>query len=590
MENFEIARSLKELGTLLEIQGANPFRVRAYRNAVQTIGGLTRSLASMVEAGEDLTALPDIGKNVAQHIEELLETGRLERLEEVAQEIPRELVTLVQLDGVGPKKAKKLWEDLGVVTVDDLESAVQDGRVAKLEGFGTKSAGKILQSIADHRAHTGRMLLSQAEEVLEPLLAHMRKAPGVGRLEVAGSYRRRRETIGDLDLLAESDTQGEEIIRHFVEYPGVDRVTGAGDTKGSVVLRSGIAVDLRVLPSRSFGAALQYFTGSKEHNVHTRTMAVKRGIRLNEWGVFRVPEDADPEELGKEDGERLGGSTEEEMYAALDLTWIEPVLRENRGEVEAAREGTLPDLVTVDDIRAELHMHSTWSDGKLSIADMVTATRERGCSYAVISDHTPAVGVAGGLTPEEVREQWEEIEALRGELEGFELFRGLEVDILKDGSLDTTDEILEELDFVIVSVHTFFDLDKTAMTDRIIRAVQHPAVDLLAHPTGRLLGRREPYAVDMEEVLQAALAADVAVEINCHPRRLDLSDVHAFRARELGIPIAVNTDAHSRKDLANLRFGVDQARRAWLTPEHVLNTKTAAEFRAWLDRPRGAAA
>jgi len=306
--------------------------------------------------------------------------------------------------------------------------------------------------------------------------------------------------------------------------------------------------------------------------------------------VFRIPENADPEQLGKEDGERLGGATEEEMYAALDLPWIEPTLRENRGELDAARAGTLPELVSVEDIQAELHMHSTWSDGKLSIAEMVEGCRARGCTYAVITDHTPAVGVAGGLTPERVQQQWKEIDSVRKQLDGFELFRGLEVDILKDGTLDMTDEVLDELDFVIVSVHSFMDLDKSAMTDRVIRAIEHPAVDLLAHPTGRLLGRREPYALDMEAVLQAALEYNVAVEINCHPRRLDLSDVHAFRARELGIPIAIDTDAHSLKDLSHLRFGVDQARRSWLSTRDVLNTLTADDFRSWLDRPRGASA
>ncbi len=584
MENFEIARTLRELAVLLEIQGANPFRVRAYRNAVQTINGLTRSLASMLEAGEDLTALPDIGKNVASHIQELVDTGKLQRIEEITTEFPRELVDLVRLDGVGPKKARKLWDELRVSTVDELEAAVREGRVATLEGFGQKSAAKILESIHDHRAHSGRILRSEAEEILEPLLAYLQEAEGVERIEVAGSFRRRKETIGDLDVLAQADQGAEDIIAHFVRYPGVARVTGAGDTKGSVLLRSGIAVDLRVLPRRSFGAALQYFTGSKEHNVVTRTMGVKRGLRLNEWGVFRIPEDADPDELGKEEGERVGGETEEEMYDALGLPWIEPVLRENRGEIEAARDGALPKLVTVADVRGELHMHSTWSDGKLSIAEMVEACRARGCDYACITDHTPAVGVAGGLSPDQVREQWQEVAELAPSLGDFQLFRGLEVDILRDGALDMDDDVLAELDFVIVSVHGFMDQDKVTMTDRVIRAVQHPHVDLLGHPTGRLLGRREPFAIDMDEVLRAAAAAGVAVEINCNPRRLDLSDVHAMRARELGIPIALNTDAHSVRDLGFLRFGVDQARRAWLTADHVLNARSAKGFRRWLDR------
>ncbi len=584
MENFEIARTLKELGLLLEIQGANAFRVRAYRNAVEAIGGLTRPLSDMVEAGENLTSLQDIGKTVASHIEELVTTGKLDRLEEVSTEIPRELTKLVQLDGVGPKKAKKLWEDLGVVSMDDLQAAVEAGSVQTLEGFGPKSASRILTAIERFRKRTGRMLLSEAEQVLEPLLAYISEADGVERLEVAGSYRRRRETIGDLDLLVQTSGDGGAIVQHFVEYSGVERITGAGDTKGSVVLRSGISVDLRVLPPRSFGAALQYFTGSKEHNVAVRILGVKAGLRLNEWGVFRMPEDVEAGEVGKEDGERLGGSTEDEMYAPLDLPCMAPELRENRGEIDAARRGELPRLLSVEDVRAELHMHSAWSDGRLSIAEMVAACKKRGFEYGVITDHTPAVGVAGGLDPQRVRDQWSELEEINQQLGDFTLFRGLEVDILKDGALDTTDEILDELDFVIVSVHSFMDMDKTTMTDRVIKAVQHPAVDLLGHPTGRLLNRREGYPIDIEAVLQAALDLDVAVEINAHPRRLDLSDVHAFRARELGVLIAINTDAHSVKDLANLRYGVDQGRRAWLEPAHVLNTRTVDEFRAWLSR------
>jgi len=584
MENFQIRATLKDLGDLMEIQGANGFRVRAYRNAVQTISDLTRSLAAMVAEGEDLTKLPDIGKTVAAQIVELVETGKLERLEQLGQEIPLGLVKLVRLDGVGPKKAKKLWEDLDVVSIDDLEAAAQQGRVETLEGFGKKTAERILQSIERYRRQTGRILLSEAEQILEPLLAWVNKAPGVQRLEVAGSYRRRKETIGDLDLLAQVEGDATAVIEHFTAYPSVEQVTGSGDTKGSVVLRSGISVDLRVLPPRSFGAALQYFTGSKEHNVTLRTMAVKRGLRLNEWGVFRVPEDAMPEQLGREGGERLGGATEEEMYAAMDLPWIPPVLRENRGEIDAAKNGTLPTLVERADLKAELHMHSTWSDGRLSIAEMVEACKSQGFSYGVITDHTPAVGVAGGLSPERVRAQWEEIDEVRASLVDFELFRGLEVDILKDGSLDMTEEVLEGLDFVIVSVHTFFDLDKTAMTDRVIRALSHPAVDLLGHPTGRLLNRREPFAIDVEAVLQAAVEFDVAVEINAHPRRLDLSDVHAYRARELGLTVAINTDAHSVKDLDNIGYGLDTGRRAWLRAADVLNARTASEFRTWLGR------
>ena len=324
-----------------------------------------------------------------------------------------------------PRRAKKLWEDLDVVTVDDLEAAVKDGRVETLEGFGKRSAEKILASIERFRRHTGRILISQAKEILEPLMAYVREADGVERLEAAGSYRRRKETIGDLDLLAQVDGDGTSVIEHFIAYPSVERVTGAGETKGSVVLRSGVSVDLRVLPPRSFGAALQYFTGSKEHNVALRTLAVRRGIRLNEWGVFRVPEDVDASTLGREDGERLGGATEDEMYAALDMPWLPPELRENRGEIALMQAADpLPELVSLENIRAELHMHSTWSDGGLSIAEMVEACKARGFSYGVITDHTPAVGVAGGLAPERVLEQWKEIDEVRASLTDFKLFRG----------------------------------------------------------------------------------------------------------------------------------------------------------------------
>lgn len=588
MENAEVARTLREVADLLEIQGAGPFRVRAYRNAVRTVQAMTRPLRTMVAEGEDLTGLPDIGKSMAANVVELVETGRLERLEELGKEVPRSLTTLVRLSGVGPKKARKLWDELGVTTVDQLEVAIGEGRVAALDGFGKRSSEQILSAILQFRRNVGRLLLSEADELLTPLLEHMRACPAVERIEVAGSYRRRKETIGDLDLLALStgplEETGAEIIEHFVGYPGVAEVNVAGGTKGSVVLSGGVQVDLRVLPRESFGAALQYFTGSKEHNVRLRTLAIRNGLRINEWGVYRVPEDADPNDIDLDSLERVAGETEEEVYRTLELPVMPAVLRENRGEIEAARSGTLPALVAMEDIKGELHMHSTWSDGKLSIAEMVAACRDWGLTYAVITDHTPAVGVAGGLDSHAVRSQWEEIERLRESLSGFTLFRGLEVDILKDGSLDAEDDILVELDYVVVSVHSFMNMDQAQMTERIIKAIQHPSVDQLGHPTGRLLGRRDPYPLDVEAVLEVASELGVVMEINSSPRRLDLSDVHAFRARELGIPVAINTDAHSLKDLERRPYGVDQARRAWFTANDVLNARSVEEFRSWLDR------
>ena len=584
MENIEIASVLDELGDLLEIKGSNPFRIRAYRNAVRTVHGLTQSLESMVAAGEDLTEFPAVGKDMSAHIVELIETGSLTRLEELAEEIPRSLVDLVKLDGVGPKKAKKLWESLDVKTVDELEAALNAGKVQELDGFGATSVQKILRAIEDYRRYAGRFLLSQVDGLIGPLLEHMRGAAGVQRIEVAGSYRRRRDTIGDVDLLVQAELPAPDVMERFTTFGSVDRVDLEGETRGAVVLRSGLEVDLRIIPPRSFGAALHYFTGSIEHTVALRQVAARQGLRVNEWGVFRLPAGVDPEEVDQEDGERIAGDTEESVFEAVGLPWIPPVVRENRGEIGSAKDGSLPSLVTLEDIRGDLHMHSTWSDGKASIEDMAAACMARGYDYMAISDHSPALAMVQGLTPEKAPEQWAEIEKVQKGLEGFTIFKAMEVDILRDGLLDMTDEVLEELDVVIVSVHSLMDLDRVTMTDRVIKAVQHPSVDIVGHPTGRLLGRREPFEIDVEAVLQAALECDVAVEINANPNRLDLNDVHARRAKELGIKVAINTDAHSIQRLDHLSYGVDQAQRAWLGKNDVLNTMTLDQFRAWTER------
>ncbi len=584
MENIEIAGILEELGHLLEIQGSNPFRIRAYRNASRTVRGLTRPLSAMVEAGEDLTALDAIGKEMAAHIVELVQTGALARLAEVSAEVPRSLVQLVKLDGVGPKKAKKLWESLGVTTIDELEVALKAGRVESLEGFGATSVAKILTSIEDLRRYSGRFLISKVDDLVEPLLAHMQEAPDVERIEVAGSYRRRKETIGDVDLLVQAELPAPAVMEHFTAFGSVERVVSAGDTRGSVVLRSGLEVDLRVIPDRSFGAALHYFTGSKEHNIAVRQIAQRRGLRVNEWGVFRVPEGVDPDDVGKEDGERVAGETESSVFEVLGMGWVPPVLRENRGEVRAALDDSLPDLVTLEDIQGDLHMHSTWSDGKASVEEMARACEARGYRYLAMSDHSPALAMVGGITPERAVDQWEEIAQVQEGLDGITIFKSLEVDILRDGSLDMTDEVLETLDLVLVSVHSLMEMDRVLMTDRVIAAIQHPQVDILAHPTGRLLARREPFQLEMEEVLQAARDLDVAVEINANPNRLDLSDVHAHRAKELGVKVCISTDAHSVQRLDHMSYGVDQARRAWLNKGDVLNTMTQPQFREWLER------
>jgi DNA polymerase (family 10) len=586
MQNLDVARTLDTLADLLEIKGENPFRIRAYRNAVNTVNGLSRPLTAMVAAGEDLTELPGIGERVAEHIEELLKTGTITRLEELSAEVPKTLIDLTRLEGVGPKKAKRLFEELGVRSVEDLEAQLASGAVQKLSGFGARSAEKIARAIEAHRQHTGRFQIDETENLVAGVLEHMRAAEGVARIDVAGSMRRRKDTIGDVDLLAQYEDDGTRVVEHFVAYSGAARVEGSGPTKGSIVLHSGLQVDLRVIPARSFGAALQYFTGSKDHNVAVRTRAVRKGLRVNEWGVFRVPEGVDPSELGKEDGERLAGETEEGVYEAVGLSWIPPELRENRGEVEAAAAGALPELVTLQDIRGDLQMHSTWSDGRASIEDMARACAERGYEYVAITDHSQAMAMVQGLTPERARQQWREIAEVRELVPQIVLLRSVEVDILADGSLDMPDDVLEELDVVVISVHSLMSQDRKTMTDRVLRAMEHPRVDILAHPTGRRINRREPFEIDVESVLEAAADLSVAVELNAHPNRLDLNDVHVHRAKELGVPVAVSTDAHSTRGLADMRFGVDQARRGWLEAADVLNARPWAELKAWLDRRR----
>ena len=584
MENLDVARTLTELADLLEIQGASPFRIRAYRNAVNTINSLSRPLKDMVAAGEDLTELPGVGKSVTKYIGEFLTSGSISRLEEVSAEFPRSLVQLMRLDGVGPKKARKLFEELDVRTVDDLASELEAGRVQTLDGFGVKSAAKIIDAIEDHKKHTGRFQIRETERLIAGLLEHMQSAPGVARIELAGSLRRRKETIGDVDILAELEGDGTPVVDHFVSFSGAQRVVGAGSTKGSIVLHSGLQVDLRVIPSRSFGSALQYFSGSKEHNVAVRSRAVRQGLRVNEWGVFRVPETEDDEPIGKEDGERLAGDTEQSVYEVLGMSWVPPELRENRGEVEAACEDELPELVSLEDIRGDLQMHSTWSDGKASVEEMARSCLERGYEYFALTDHSQAMAMVQGLTPERAREQWAEIEQVQELVPGIRILKSVEVDILKDGSLDMPDDVLEQLDVLVISVHSFMDQNKKTMTDRVLRAMQHPSADILAHPTGRIINRREPFELDVEAVLEAAADLSVAVELNANPNRLDFSDVHVHRAKELAVPVVISTDAHSLRGLADMRFGVDQARRGWLEASDVLNTRSVEEMMGWLGR------
>jgi len=584
MENLDVARELTLLADLLEIQGANPFRIRAYRNAVNTIAGLGRSLPEMVAAGEDLTQFAGIGDSVAAHIVELVQTGSIDRLREIEAQFPRTLVELMALGGVGPKKARKLFDELGVKTVEDLGAALASGAVARVEGFGPKSITKLQEAVANLQKRAGRFKIDDAERFIAGLLEHMRRAPGATRIEVAGSLRRRRETIGDIDLLAECEGDGVLVAEHFMRFGGASRAEAAGPTKSSIVLASGLQVDLRVVPPESFGAALVYFTGSKEHNINIRTRAVRSGLRVNEWGVFRVADDEPAVAADQRFGERVAGRTEESVYEALGLPWIPPELRENRGEVEAALEGTLPRLVELEHVRGDLQMHSTWSDGDVSIEEMARACLARGYEYIAITDHSQMMAMVRGLSPERAREQWAEIDEARERVPEIDILRSVEIDILADGELDMPDDVIAGLDIVVISVHSFMSQDKRTMTDRVLRAMSHPMVDILAHPTGRQINKREPFALDVEAVLEAAAELSVAVELNANPRRLDLKDTYVQRAKELGVPVVISTDAHYVSELDNMRFGVDQARRGWLEPSDVLNTRSRKQLRKWLAR------
>jgi DNA polymerase (family X) len=579
LDNPEIARTLEEVADILEIQNANPFRVRAYRNAVRTVETVTVPLRRWVEEGRQLTDLPGIGKEMASHIQEMVESGTLGFRDELLAEVPRSLIELMRLPGLGPKKARRVWDELKIGSVDELEAAAKEGRIATLAGFGAKSQEKILAGIAEHRQHGSRSLLNEAERSVEPLLAWLRAIPEVERLEVAGSYRRRKETVGDVDLLAIA-SQPIPVMEAFRAYAQVDKVLMAGDTRSSVVLGSGLQVDLRVVPAECYGAALVYFTGSKEHNVKLRRRGVERGLKISEYGVFRL-------ETEEVEGACIAGREEAEVYAAVGLAWIPPELREDHGEIEAAAAGRLPHLIRVEDLRGDLHMHSTWSDGRNSIEEMVEACVALDYEYMVISDHSKSLAMTGGLDAYRLREQWKEIDEVRARHPEIRILRAMEVDILGDGSLDLEDEMLAGLDLVLVSLHSRLDLPAAQQTERVLRALEHPEVNVFCHPTGRLINRRKPAEFDVETVLRRAAELGVAVEMNCSPHRLDLKDTHARLARELGCRIVIDTDSHRTSELALRRFGVEQARRAGLGPQDVLNTLPYEEFRAAMERRAG---
>jgi DNA polymerase (family 10) len=572
MDNPTIARIFADVADLLEIQGgANVFRIRAYRNAARTVESLGASAEAAVRTGAPkLDELPGIGKDLAGKIKEIVETGKLPLLEELKAKIPVGVLAMMRLPGLGPKRAKQIHAELGIDSLEALDAAARAGKLRAIKGLGPTLESRIVKSIADAQIRSARHRLADAEAVVGPYITYLKKAPGIQRIEAAGSYRRRAETVGDIDILVTAKKAG-PVAERFVAYPDVTQVLAKGDTRSSVVLRSGLQVDLRVVPDASYGAALYYFTGSKAHNVAVRTEAVRRKLKINEYGVFRGQR-------------RVAGRTEEDVFKAMRLPWIPPELRENRGEIQAAAAGELPTLVTVKDIRGDLQMHTTYTDGKQTLAEMAEACRKRGYQYIAVTDHSKAVRVAGGLEATDFRRQYKEIDKLQKTLKGLTLLKSAEVDILDDGALDLEEGILAEMDVVVVSVHSKFNMSRADMTRRIVKALQHPRVNILAHPTGRLLGRREPYQVDMEEVVKAARDHGVMLEINAQPHRLDLNDAYAFMAREAGVKLVVSTDAHRVAELDHMRHGVDQARRAWCEKADVANTLPLAKFRALLQK------
>lgn len=570
MNNRKLADTFTLIADLLEINGENVFKTRAYRRAAEILLTLGREAQDLLAAGEDLTSIDGIGKAIAEKIEELVTTGHLQYLEKLEKDVPPSLAAMLAVPDLGPKKVALFWKELGITTVDELDEAARLGNLRNLPGMGEKSETKIIAGIESLKRRSGRMLLGDALPFAKEIISQLQQISGVSMVSEAGSLRRRRATIGDIDILVAS-RNSVQVMKEFTTRIDVERILGSGQTKSSVEFTNGLRAQVWVHPPERFGTALQYATGSKEHNVRLRELALAQGLSLSEHAFTR------------EDGSEILCATEAEVYETLGLAWIPPELREDRGEIQAAQSKNLPKRLDIKNWQSELHTHSTWSDGKVSIREMVAAAIKRGYSMIAITDHSHSLGIVQGIPPERLPEQKEEILKIQAEFENkIRILQGIEVEIKADGTLDYPDNILAELDLVIASLHVSLRQPREQVTQRLLNAIQNPHVDIIGHPTGRLLPDREGADLDMESILNAAANSGIALEINAHPKRLDLDDVYTKRAVQLGIPISINTDAHHPDQLDLLHFGIETARRGWAEPHQVINTWHPDRLIQWL--------
>lgn len=565
VKNNDIAEIFNKIADLLEIDGENPFRVRAYRNAAITVENLSHDISNMVKNGEDLTKLSGIGHDLAEKIDNIVNNKEIELLKNLEEKIPVDLTGLMHISGLGAKKVKKLHDALNIKNIDELAQAAEQKKIQKLPEFTEKTEKHFLEQISKIKKEYMRMKFSTAEQYALPIVEYLKKDPNIQNIEIAGSYRRKQETIGDIDILVTCE-DAHKIMDEFVNYEDVQEILSKGETRSSIILKAGIQVDLRAVPQKSYGAALHYFTGSKSHNIAIRKLAKQKGWKVNEYGLF--------------EGEKfIAGETEEGIYKKFDLPFIEPELRENRGEFEAAAKRKLPKLIELKDIKGDLHVHTKITDGHNSLEEMVEAAQKLGYEYIANTEHSKHVTVAKGLDAEKLAEHIKKIDKLNESLKNFTILKSVELDILEDGSLDLPDEIIKELDIVVCAIHYKFNLSKEKQTERILRAMDNPYFNIFAHPSGRLINEREPYDVDMELIMKKAKENNCILEINAQPSRLDLNDIYCKTAKDMGIKFAISTDSHSISNYGNMRYGIGQARRCWIEADDVINTRNVNELK-----------